>query len=132
MTSDYIYAKWRRHNVLCYRLLWTVFACIIIFIMASTIARAGLLAGRVSIITGASSGLGQAMAVEFAKQGSTIICADQTPTSNGNNGNKNQPTHEMICEKGGKAVFISTDVADENDMLKLIRVSANQFGRIDM
>jgi NAD(P)-dependent dehydrogenase (short-subunit alcohol dehydrogenase family) len=97
--------------------------------MASTITRAGLLAGKVSIITGASSGLGQAMALEFAKQGATIVCADQTPASKGNT---NQLTHEIIREQGGKATFISTNVADENDMLKLIRDSANQYGRIDM
>ncbi|KAL7896909.1 NAD(P)-binding protein [Trichoderma sp. SZMC 28014] len=97
--------------------------------MASAIARAGLLAGKVSIITGASSGLGQAMALEFAKQGATIVCADQTPVSKEN---KNQPTHETIREQGGKAIFVSTNVADENDVLKLIRDSANQFGRIDV
>jgi NAD(P)-dependent dehydrogenase (short-subunit alcohol dehydrogenase family) len=97
--------------------------------MASTIARTGLLAGKVSIITGASSGLGQAMALEFAKQGATVVCADQTPASKGN---KNQLTHETICEQGGRAIFVSTNVADQSDMLKLIRDSANQFGRIDM
>lgn len=97
--------------------------------MASAIARAGLLTGKVSVITGASSGLGQAMALEFAKQGATIVCADQTP---GPNANKNGLTHEIICDRGGKAVFISTNVADESDMSKLIRDSANQFGRIDM
>lgn len=67
--------------------------------MASTITRAGLLAGKVSIITGASSGLGQAMALEFAKQGASIVCADQTPISKEN---KNQPTHETIREQGGR------------------------------
>ncbi|KAL5086736.1 hypothetical protein Trisim1_008814 [Trichoderma cf. simile WF8] len=97
--------------------------------MASAIARAGLLAGKVSVITGASSGLGQAMALEFAKQGATVVCADQTP---GPNANKNRLTHEIICDRGGKAVFISTNVADESDMSKLIRDSANQFGRIDI
>lgn len=97
--------------------------------MTSIVARAGLLAGKVSIITGASSGLGQAMALEFAKQGATIVCADQTPAPRGN---KNQLTHETICEQGGKAIFVLTNVADENDMLKLIRGATNQFGRIDM
>lgn len=97
--------------------------------MASAIVRAGLLAGKVSVITGASSGLGQAMALEFAKQGATVVCADQTP---GPNGYKKQPTHEIIRDQGGKAVFISTNVADENDMMKLVRDATNQFGRIDM
>lgn len=129
MTSDYIYGKSRLYNMLCYRLPRTVFAYVAIFVMASTITRAGLLAGKVSIITGASSGLGQAMALEFAKHGATVVCADQTSAPKGN---KNQLTHEIICEQGGKATFISTNVADENDMLKLIRDSANQYGRIDM
>ncbi|KKP04924.1 hypothetical protein THAR02_02945 [Trichoderma harzianum] len=97
--------------------------------MASAIARAGLLTGKVSVITGASSGLRQAMALQFSKQGATVVCADQTL---GPNGDKNQLTHEIIRDRGGKAVFISTNVADESDMLKLIRDSGNQFGRIDI
>ncbi|KAH6605525.1 short chain type dehydrogenase [Trichoderma cornu-damae] len=97
--------------------------------MALAVAHAGLLAGKVSIITGASSGLGRAMALAFANQGATIVCADQTPASSRS---KHLPTHETIREQGGKAMFVPTDVADENDMLKLIRDATNQFGRVDI
>ncbi|RFU74286.1 short chain type dehydrogenase [Trichoderma arundinaceum] len=97
--------------------------------MASAVAHSGLLVGKVSIITGASSGLGRAMALAFAKQGATIVCADQTPSSR----NTKYPlTHEIILEQGGKAMFVSTDVADESDVLKLVRGATNQFGRVDI
>lgn len=97
--------------------------------MASIVAHAGLLAGKVSIITGASSGLGRAMALEFAKHGAIIVCADLNPNSYKA---KQSQTHEIIRDQGGKAMFIPTNVADENDMLKLVRDATSQFGRIDM
>jgi NAD(P)-dependent dehydrogenase (short-subunit alcohol dehydrogenase family) len=97
--------------------------------MASVVNKAGLLAGKVSIITGASSGLGRAMALAFAKQGASIVCADKTPASRGAEG---PLTHEMIREQGGKATFVQTDVTEEKDMMKLVSEAAKQFGRLDM
>lgn len=86
-----------------------------------------LLAGQISVITGASSGLGRATALAFMRQGAAVVCADRTPTSS-----KMQPTHELIKENGGKSIFAPTDVSNEQSVQRLIRTAVAEFGRVDM
>ncbi|KAK5706168.1 hypothetical protein LTR97_001155 [Elasticomyces elasticus] len=97
--------------------------------MASFGAAAKLLTGRVAIVTGASSGLGRAMALAFTQQGASVVCADRSlrPGMIGQ-----LATHEMIEQQGGHARYVETDVADELSVQALVAEAASQYGRLDM
>src|SRR5262249_27433765 len=80
--------------------------------------------GRVALVTGASAGLGQAIAVALAQAGADVAC----------HGNSRSP--EATCEavsKTGRAAFAVTgDLADSETPEKLIGETLNRFGRIDV
>lgn len=85
---------------------------------------------RVVIVTGASSGLGRAIAFEFAKGGAQVVCADlrEAPPNQGE-----LPTHEHIQQAlQGEASFYSTDVSNEHDMESLVNFAASKYGRLDV
>ncbi|KAK3634394.1 hypothetical protein LTR56_015273 [Elasticomyces elasticus] len=97
--------------------------------MASFGAAAKLLTGRVAIVTGASSGLGRAMALAFTQQGASVVCADRSPRPSTTD---RLSTHEMIEQQGGHARYIETDVADELSVQALVAEAASQYGRLDI
>jgi len=87
-----------------------------------------LLAGKIAVVTGASSGLGRAIALSFANEGSRVVIADVTP----------QPleggatTLEIIARAGGAASFQKTDVGRWEDIDELIGNTVLRHGRIDI
>ncbi|KAK5723675.1 hypothetical protein LTR15_005374 [Elasticomyces elasticus] len=97
--------------------------------MASFGAAAKLLTGRVAIVTGASSGLGRAMALAFTQQGASVVCADRSPRPSTID---QLSTHEMIEQQGGHAQYVETDVADELSVQALVAEAASQYGRLDI
>ncbi|KAK5735113.1 hypothetical protein LTR17_008449 [Elasticomyces elasticus] len=97
--------------------------------MASFGAAAKLLTGRVAIVTGASSGLGRAMALAFTQQGASVVCADRSPRPSTID---RLSTHEMIEQQGGHALYVETDVADELSVQALVAEAASQYGRLDI
>lgn len=91
------------------------------------------LQGRVAIITGASSGFGRAIALEYAKEGALIACADlQENARNDTTKRFPLPTHKLIEQNGGKAIFVRTDVRDESNIEALVSTVVAKFGRLDM
>ena len=80
--------------------------------------------GRVALVTGASAGLGQAVAMALAEAGADVVC----------HGNSRSP--EATCEavsKTGRAAFsITGDLANSDTPRKLIDETLNRFGRIDI
>ncbi|MFK7946593.1 MAG: SDR family NAD(P)-dependent oxidoreductase [Saprospiraceae bacterium] len=80
---------------------------------------------KIAIVTGASSGIGEATAIELANRGATIIVSDI-------NTKKGQSVVDKINENGGKAIFIRANVADDNDVNILINQTLEQFGRLDI
>jgi short-subunit dehydrogenase len=80
---------------------------------------------KVVIITGASSGIGRALAYQLAEQGAWLSLAAR---------DKDRLLSVAVeCEKqGGKAIAIPTDVADENQCSALIRKTHEHYNRIDM
>ncbi|KAB5576172.1 hypothetical protein GE09DRAFT_1265778 [Coniochaeta sp. 2T2.1] len=87
----------------------------------------GLLTGRVSVITGASSGLGRATALAFMQQGATVVCADRHTSSQ-----PLQPTQKLTKDEQGDCIFVQTDVSDEDSMRQLVQAAVDRFGRIDI
>ena len=62
------------------------------------------------LITGASSGIGRALAIAFGAADARVVNADVTPDPS--DVDASVPTHERIAEDGGRATYIETDVAD--------------------
>ncbi len=81
-----------------------------------------------AIITGASQGLGKAIATEFVKEGANvIICA-----RNAEQLIDTQSELIALSHPDQKVFAIQTDILDKNDMDKLCRTSIYQFGKIDI
>jgi glucose 1-dehydrogenase len=86
----------------------------------------GRLAGKVAIITGSGSGIGQAIAIRYASEGATVV-VDY----------RNQPeqadeTKSQAQAAGGKAITIQADVAILADTQRLIDETYRQLGRCDI
>jgi NAD(P)-dependent dehydrogenase (short-subunit alcohol dehydrogenase family) len=80
---------------------------------------------KVTIITGAGSGIGKASALLFAKEGATVVVADVNE-ANG------RETVELIRSQHGQATFHKTDVTSTPDVQSLIGATEQQFGKIDV
>jgi NAD(P)-dependent dehydrogenase (short-subunit alcohol dehydrogenase family) len=86
---------------------------------------------KVAIVTGASSGLGRAIAVRYSQEGAKVVCADLTPTARSQEESE-ITTHDLIVKEGGKATFVQTDVGDAAQMENLVQVAVREYGRLDM
>ena len=82
---------------------------------------AGSLDGKIAVITGAGSGIGAATAKVFAREGATVVLADVNVEGG----------QQVASEIGGDATFITTDVTQEHDVIKLIEQTVARFGRLD-
>jgi 3-oxoacyl-[acyl-carrier protein] reductase len=89
-------------------------------------AAAALLAGRCVLVTGASSGIGRAIALASARAG-----ADVALTYHMNERGAREVERDIIAA-GGKAVVIRTDVADEASVRALGEAARDTLGRIDV
>ena len=81
-----------------------------------------LLQNKTIIVTGASTGIGQAFAFACAEQGANVVVADM---------NEGDETVESIQKKGGQATFVQTDVANEASVKAMAAHALNTYGRID-
>jgi NAD(P)-dependent dehydrogenase (short-subunit alcohol dehydrogenase family) len=82
------------------------------------------LAGKVAFITGASSGIGRATALAFAREGARVACAD-TDVERG------RETAHLIEGRGGQARFVRCDVSSDRDVRAAIGATIEAFGRVD-
>ena len=85
----------------------------------------GRLQGKVCLITGAGSGIGQATARLFAREGAQVVVADVDDRGA-------RSTVASIRKSGGEAVAEHADVTDEQDTITLAAKVAKRFKRIDV
>ena len=83
------------------------------------------LQGKITAITGAGMGLGQAVATLFAAEGAQVVVADI-------NAHEGQETVNRIRAQGGEAVLVQMDVRQAQDAERLTRATVESFGRLDV
>lgn len=80
--------------------------------------------GKVAIVTGASSGIGKAIAICYAEHGMKVVCSNRDPA-------KGEETVNSIKALGGEAVFFQSDVSKIEDVKNLIDFTINHYGSLD-
>ena len=83
------------------------------------------IAGKIAIITGASSGIGEAAAIEFASAGAKVVLAARRIE-------RLERLAETIRAAGGVALPVQTDLTIISQIRNLVQTTLNTFGRIDI
>jgi NAD(P)-dependent dehydrogenase (short-subunit alcohol dehydrogenase family) len=83
------------------------------------------LADRVALVTGAGSGIGKASAVKLAGAGARVALVSDTPA-------EVEATAAEVRDQGGKALAFGGDVAEADDVARIVAETAERFGRLDI
>jgi glucose 1-dehydrogenase len=86
----------------------------------------GRLAGRVALITGSDSGIGQATAIEFAKEGADVVVHYLHDADGA------EKTRAAVAAEGRKAIVVRADVTDESQVASLFDQAVDAFGSVDI
>jgi NAD(P)-dependent dehydrogenase (short-subunit alcohol dehydrogenase family) len=84
----------------------------------------GQLAGKVALVTGGGSGIGQATALAFAREGARVALA-------GRSLERLEETKGLVHEAGGDAFFIQTDVSRAVEVEAMVKGVVERYGRLD-
>lgn len=84
------------------------------------------LIGKVAIVTGASAGIGQAIAKRLAEEGTTVV------VNYGKSADKAKAVVDEIAAKGGKALAVKADMSQVADARRLVRDTVQRFARLDI
>lgn len=82
------------------------------------------LAGKVAVITGGGSGIGEGSSLMFAREGAAVVVADRDLAGA-------ESVVAAITDAGGRAVAVEVDVTVEDDVARMVEV-AHQFGPVDV
>lgn len=77
------------------------------------------------MVTGASRGIGRAISVALAQEAATVVLSARSVK-------KLQETAERVTEAGGKAEIVVTELAEEESIKNLVKVTGDKFGRLDI
>jgi NAD(P)-dependent dehydrogenase (short-subunit alcohol dehydrogenase family) len=80
---------------------------------------------KVIIVTGAGNGIGRGVAKAYGEQGGKVVIAEMDEQAG-------EQTAGEIRDRGGEAIFVKTDVRDEEDVLHLMKVTADTYGKLDI
>lgn len=85
----------------------------------------GRLAGKIAIVTGASKGLGKALAVAFAREGAKVVVNSRSEQSI-------RPVADEVEKAGGEVLAVAADVSKPEGARKLASEAVEEFGKIDV
>ena len=80
---------------------------------------------KVCVVTGASGGIGRSTAIEMGKRGAKVVVTDV-------NDDGGAETVSMVEGTGAEAIYIHCDVRDEDEVIALMKGTADRFGGIDV
>ncbi len=83
------------------------------------------LEGKVAIVTGGSSGIGEATAISLAAEGAKVVIAARR-------GERLEAVAKHITDNGGQALSIVADITDEAQAKNLVQTANAEFGRVDI
>ncbi|HWG85799.1 MAG TPA: SDR family NAD(P)-dependent oxidoreductase [Deinococcales bacterium] len=81
--------------------------------------------GKVVVITGASSGIGRAVAIECARRGAQVVLAARHKDDL-------EAVAREVRERGGEALVVPTDVREEEQVHRLVDQAVTRYGRLDV
>jgi len=84
----------------------------------------GQMAGKVALVTGGSSGIGEATALAFGREGAQVVIASRTQASG-------EKVVQAINAGGGEATWIKADVSQAAQIEALVRAIVATYGRLD-
>lgn len=85
----------------------------------------GQLHGKVAIVIGASSGIGEATAIALAAEGAAVVIAARRS-------DRLDDLAKRITDKGGQVLSITADVSDEAQISDLVQQTQTKFGKVDI
>ena len=85
-----------------------------------------ILEGKTAIVTGASSGIGKAIAIAYGKEGARVVVNYHSDEEGA------KEAQQQIEKEGGKAITVGADVSKEDEVLHLFQQAYNQFRSIDL
>jgi citronellol/citronellal dehydrogenase len=93
----------------------------------------GLLAGKVAVVTGASRGIGEAIALRYAMEGAKVVVSARTVEE----GDHPLPGSiagvvKRINDAGGEATAVRADLAVDEDRVNLIKAAEDAYGQVDI
>jgi len=86
----------------------------------------GKLNGKIALITGSDSGIGQATAIDFAKEGADIVVTYHTDKESA------EQTSQKVIGLGRKSLVLQVDVRNEQQVEQMFDKSMSQFGPMDI
>ena len=81
--------------------------------------------GKVALVTGGTSGIGKATAIEFARAGAKIVLT----------GRREKEGAQVVAEikkLGGEAAFVRADIAKDVDVKAMVKFAVDKFGKLDI
>lgn len=81
--------------------------------------------GKVAIVTGGGQGIGRATCELFAEEGAAVVVAELNEATG-------RATAEAIGRNAGRAIFVQTEVADEDSVSRMVSEAVKAFGRINI
>lgn len=83
-----------------------------------------LMNNKVVLVTGAASGIGRESALTLAREGASVCVSDV-------NHEGGEETAQQIIDNGGKAIFVSCNVTNSDDVAAMVKATVDTFGRLD-